>query len=90
MSNLIKVCKYFHRKKIVVSKVVFNLVEKGIFMAGSGILTYSNRNNFSGVMDWVKAVPWKVLHLSADEGFQIRTEFLPQRTTFDFSPSICC
>lgn len=47
MTNLIKVCKYFHREKIVVSKVLFNLVEKGIFMTGSGILTYSNRNNFN-------------------------------------------
>lgn len=90
MTNLIKVCKYFHREKIVLSKVVFNLVEKGIFMTGSGILTYSNRNNFNRVMDQVKAVPWKVLHLSAAEGFQIRTEFLPQIVTFDFSLSIYC
>lgn len=46
VTDLIKVCKYFHREKFVVSKAIFNLVEKGIFMTGSGILTYSNRNNF--------------------------------------------
>lgn len=46
VTDLIKVCKYFHREKIVVSKAIFNLVEKGIFMTASGILTYSNRNNF--------------------------------------------
>lgn len=77
---MIKVCEYFHREKIVVSKVIFNLVEKGIFMTGSGILTYSNRNNFSRVMDRLHKVPRKALHLSAVECFQIKTEFLPQRT----------
>lgn len=43
---MIKVCKNFHREKIVVSKAVFNLVKKGIFMTGRETLTYSNRNNF--------------------------------------------
>jgi len=30
-------------------------------------------------MDYLNKVPWKALHLSAAEGFQIKTEFLPKR-----------
>lgn len=46
MTGLIKACKCFHKGKIWVSKAIFNLVEKGILMTGSRILTYSNRNDF--------------------------------------------
>lgn len=30
-------------------------------------------------MDRLNKAQWKALHLSAAEGFQIKTEFLPQR-----------
>lgn len=46
VTGLIKACKCFHKDKIWVSKAVFNLAEKGVFKTGSGILTYSNRNDF--------------------------------------------